>query len=323
MKLSIVIPFFNSEKYLRECLDSIFRNKVRNFAKNVEIILVDNNSADGSRKIAREFVKKFPHTIKLFTCKTKGASAARNVGIKKARGEYIWCVDSDDWISDDAIAAIFAAVKTRPDVVNIGMKMIWPDGRERWLPAVDTRKKNWRKTFVRYGFGVVQLISRREWLIANDLFFDEGIMHEDMALLSSFVLFAKKVNFVEKPIYFYRQHMESVINKSDWSPSFFDIFPALEKLYARFEKENAVAKFHDELEHFFIWNLLSDSARDFGNFREGKSGFKKSRALLKKYFPRWRTNKYLRAKSRRVILRTQLAYFGIVRERFKKEKMRR
>lgn len=323
MKLSIIVPFFNSEKYLRECLDSILKNKVRNFAKNVEIVLIDNNSSDNSRKIAREFAKKFPETVKLFSCKTKGAAAARNVGIKKARGEYIWCIDSDDWITVDAISEIFAALKTRPDVVNIGMKMIWPDGRERILSAVGTSKKSWEKTFVRYGFGPVQLISRKDWLIANNLFFDEGIMHEDMALLSAFVLFAKKVNFVKKQIYFYRQHMESVINKKDWSASFFDIFAALEKLYARFEKENAVEKFREELEHFFIWNLLSDSARDFGNFKEGKIGFQKSRKMLKKYFPNWRKNKYLRAKSRRAIIRTRLAYWGIVRERFKKEKLRR
>ena len=71
----------------------------------------------------------------------------------------------------------------------------------------------------------------------------------------------------------------------------------------------ALEKYHDELEWFFIWNLLIDSAADFSKFAEGKEGFKFSREMLKKYFPNWRKNRFLREKPLKLRIRVRLNYY--------------
>ena len=109
-------------------------------------------------------------------------------------------------------------------------------------------------------------------------------------------------------MYIYYQNPDSVLHKKDFNPHIFDIFPALEGLYQRFVKAKAEDKYHDELEWFFIWNLLIDSAKDFGQFPEGKSGFKRSREMLKKYFPKWRNNRFLRQKPIKLQIRVRLNY---------------
>ena len=94
MILSIIIPVFNAEKYLKRCLKSVFTAVA--FAPKVktEVILVDNGSSDNSLKIAEDFAKNSPLKIKILRCDTPGASAARNYGIKNAKGKYIWFIDS-------------------------------------------------------------------------------------------------------------------------------------------------------------------------------------------------------------------------------------
>ena len=83
----------------------------------------------------------------------------------------------------------------------------------------------------------------------------------------------------------------------------------LKSFYKKFEEAGAETLYHDELEWFFIWNLLIDSAKDFGKFAEGKPGFKRSREMLKKYFPGWRRNKFLRQKPLKLQLLVRLNYY--------------
>ena len=98
MLLSIVIPVYNVEDYLRECLDSVLRQTL----KDLEVICVDDGSMDGSPAILAEYARKDPR-IKVVTRANGGLSAARNTGMDAATGKYIYFLDSDDWIVDDAM----------------------------------------------------------------------------------------------------------------------------------------------------------------------------------------------------------------------------
>ena len=134
------------------------------------------------------------------------------------------------------------------------------------------------------------------------------MIHEDMEMMSALILYTDKYTCVDEPLYSYYQNPESVLHKSEFSPNIFDIFPALEGLYQRFVNAGAEKKYHDELEWFFIWNLLIDSAKDFGMFPEGKVGFPRSREMLKQYFPDWRKNRFLKQKPLKLQIRVRLNY---------------
>lgn len=309
IKLSVVVPIYNVEQYLKECLESLLGQDFLDF----EVILVDNNSTDNSRKIGLKYTKK-DQRFKMIECEKQGAAAAKNQGILVAKGEYIWCVDSDDYIEKGGMKKMYEfAKRNQADVATMGVNKIWPDGRKEYLRALAKMGDGVKKGFVMYGYGPWGFLAKRDFLIEHNLFYPEGIIHEDMALISAFVLYTDRIFGLEEPIYFYRQRKGSVLN-SAWSKKEFDIFVALEKLLERFEKEKQLKKYHQELEYFAIWNLLSDA---YCSFKKAKGmedegmGFKKSRDFLRKNFPKWRKNKYLKQKGFRMWIRQQLHYWGI------------
>ena len=320
MDVSIVIPAYNAEKYIGRCLKSVLRALVAaGNAVSGEVIVVDNGSSDKTLTVARECFKEISSgdlkQLKVRTCvlqcNTHGASAARNFGFKKACGKYIWFIDADDEIREDAVAKLMQAAKgdgTGADLVMMGAERIYPDGHKDYLSAVMPEKPDFKSRFVRYGMGPWQILIRRKWWMEQGFKFREGIMHEDMELLSAFILYTDRFVGVDEPLYLYYQNEGSVIHKSKFDPHIFDIFPALEGLYRRFKEAGAEGEYHDELEWFFIWNLLIDSAKDFSAFPEGKPGFKRSREMLSKYFPGWRKNRFLHEKPLKLRVKVRLNY---------------
>lgn len=307
IKISIIISVFNKEEYLGRCLDSILE-AIKGFSG--EILAIDNDSTDNSLAILRKYAKKYPKLISVLQCHTPGAAAVRNYGASKAKGEYIWFIDADDAIDNTAVEKLISkADNIQADLIMLGMKRIYPDGSSNYLSAVDPSTPDYKSRFVRYGMGPVQVLINRKWWIKNGFRFHEGIIHEDMELMSALILKANKYDCVDEPLYLYHQNPNSILHRNEYSPHIFDIFPALSGLYDRFKKEGAEKTYHDELEWFFIWNLLIDSAKDFANFPEGKPGFKRSRDMLKKYFPKWRKNRFLRQKPLKLRIRVRLNYY--------------
>ena len=307
MVISVIIPVFNAEKYLSRCLDSVILalGEIKG-----EILLVDNNSSDESVKLAEKYATKYPKLISVLHCNTAGAAATRNYGFKRARGEYVWFIDADDEISSDSISLLVnEAEKTKADLVMMGATRVYADGHTDYLSAVKADEPDFRSRFVRYGAGPWQFLIRREWWSSHNFAFCEGIIHEDMEMISALILYTDNFASVDRPLYIYYQNDDSVLHQKEWNEHAFDIFPALTGLYDRFKKAGAAKKYHDELEWFFIWNLLIDSAKDFARFPEGKPGFKRSRAMLREYFPGWRKNRFLRAKPLRLRLRVLMNYF--------------
>ena len=119
IKVSVIVPIYNTEKYLNKCLDSIISQKL----SNIEIILINNNSQDNSLKIAQSYADK-NHQIHIINLEHNvGASIARNLGIKKATGKYIGFVDSDDWILEDMYLKMFDLIEeTNSDFITCSAK---------------------------------------------------------------------------------------------------------------------------------------------------------------------------------------------------------
>lgn len=306
MEISIIVPVFNAKKYLERCLDSILKS-----LKGIsgEVLVVDNGSTDSSLSILEKYKRKFPKLVRVLQCHTPGAAAVRNYGVLEARSKYIWFIDADDEITEDAVGKLLETAKAQDaDMVMLGAKRVFPD-HEDYLSPVSTDETDYKSRFIRYGMGPWQVVIRRKWWNEQGFKFKEGMIHEDMELMSALILYTDKFSSVDKPLYIYYQNTGSVLHKSEFSPHVFDIFPALEGLYERFREARAENKYHDELEWFFIWNLLIDSAKDFAKFPEGKPGFSHSREMLKEYFPKWRKNRFLKEKPLRLKIRVRLNYF--------------
>lgn len=304
-KISVIIPVYNAEKYLNRCIDSVIKalRKVPG-----EVLLIDNDSDDGSLSILKNYASKYPF-IRVLQCHTPGASAVRNMGAKEAKGEYIWFIDADDEIAESAIDKILRkATDAKADIVMVGARRIYHES-EDYLSPVSPEEPDYKSRFIRYGMGPWQVVIKRKWWEKCGFKFKEGIIHEDMEIMSSLILYTDKLASIDESLYFYYQNSDSVLHKEKYNPHIFDIFPALKGLYKRFKDKDVQTLYHDELEWFFIWNLLIDSAKDFGQFKEGRPGFKRSREMLKKYFPKWRKNRFLKEKPLKLKIRVRLNYY--------------
>ncbi len=312
MDISIVIPVYNTKKFLKECFESI----VEGFPKKGEILLVDNGSSDGSLEMCKEIAKEHSF-VKVLKCEIPGASAAKNYGLRHAKGKYVWFIDSDDYVKKGSVSEILSRfVETNADVVTVGAKKVDEEGNEILggilKPVGPEISEDWLSKFIRYGLGPWQVVAKRDFLVKNNLFYDEGMIHEDMAIISTYILYTQKISAIEEPVYYYRQRKGSVLHGQTWNEKELDIFKALDLLLLRFEKKNAYEKYKAELEYFYIWNLLDDAAREFVKFPEGKKQFKRIRQVMKSRFPKWRKNKYFVKCPIMVRARCLTAYRGVV-----------
>src|SRR6185437_2989393 len=126
--ISVIVPFYNVENYLAECLDSILGQSFAHF----EVLLVDDGSPDGSRSIAERYVARDPR-VRLLTRPNGGLGAARNTGVRSARGEFLTFVDSDDLLPDDALLRLVdCGRRTGSDMVVGAVERF--DSTARWTP---------------------------------------------------------------------------------------------------------------------------------------------------------------------------------------------
>lgn len=126
-KLSIIVPVYNVEKYLSKCLESLIHQTLQ----DIEIICVDDGSTDSSLEILKSFAKT-DSRIKVFSQKNQGQSAARNLALKHAKGEYLGFVDSDDWVDLDYFEKLYRVAKSSNcDIACAGFKRC-----SRWKKSI-------------------------------------------------------------------------------------------------------------------------------------------------------------------------------------------
>ncbi|MBQ2498746.1 MAG: glycosyltransferase, partial [Bacteroidales bacterium] len=119
MKLSIVIPVYNTEPYLDACLASCLKQDVD--LSDYELVIVNDGTKDNAMAIAERFAKEYPN-ITIISQENAGLSAARNAGLVVSKGDYVWFVDSDDCIDKKALSLIFNKIEDKPDVICLQAK---------------------------------------------------------------------------------------------------------------------------------------------------------------------------------------------------------
>ncbi len=204
VKLSIIIPVYNVESYLKKCLDSI----IKNYNKNIEVILVDDGSKDNSGEICDLYAHEYDF-IKVNHRSNGGLSVARNTGVNLAIGKYIWFVDSDDYISDTSIVDIFTEIENDVDVI-VGNYSTFCENKIKdvYQDFIDIKDNELLfEYFNRLGnvsYAAVRFIVKREVIIKNNLKFIEGIYHEDEEWTPRVLCSAKSFSIIKDVIYNYR-----------------------------------------------------------------------------------------------------------------------
>jgi len=214
MKVSIIIPVYNVEKYLQRCIDSALAQTYL----NTEIILVDDGSKDSSGKMCDEITKK-DSRIKVIHKENGGLSSARNAGIELATGDALFFLDSDDYLSCDCISKCVAMLEENDaDIANVQMMYIAEGTNEEIKSDVIEIKEvlNTSKAIeaslyqILYSCCAPAKLYKRE--VIGDIKFPIGRLSEDLATCHLFINNASKVAYSNSYGYYYRQHDNSIMH---------------------------------------------------------------------------------------------------------------
>lgn len=231
--ISIIIPVYNVEPYIKECLESVV-NQHGIEDLNIECLIVDDCGKDNSIGIAKEFVSEYKGSIRfkiIYREKNGGLSAARNSGIKEAKGEYLFFLDSDDYLLPDALYNLYKVSRkySGVELVQGEIQVSQPKEYLKWLciSAATIREnisgiENCRKTLL---FDIPMTawakLIKRDFLIENNLYYVEGMIHEDdmWCLMASQYITSIACCFI--PVYYYRINIEgSIMNNNDKTNSY-------------------------------------------------------------------------------------------------------
>lgn len=225
--ISVIVPAYNAENYIRECLDSVFRQTY----ENIEVIVINDGSQDGTLEILKEYEITYDN-MQVLNIENNGQGHARNLGLSMARGEYVLFLDADDFIS--------------PITLEYSKKQIEKDGSDlcffNWSRFEDTEKVELpirKKRFLEDGllkdneclkmldlrpYYTVMNMYRRKFLIDNDITYGEGYLYEDVIFWLKVVISASRISVIKDKFYRIRAHRSSSTGSERTSDRHMDSF---------------------------------------------------------------------------------------------------
>ena len=227
--ISVIIPVYNSEKYLHKCIDSVLAQSYTNF----ELILVNDGSTDGSGKICDEYAEK-DERVRVFHKDNGGVSSARNIGLKNSSGDYIIHADSDDLMLSGALESLYYEAKQSNSDIVIGNYIIRYGSKDNFVNL------NLTEFITSYDFLYGMLMGKYHGSLCNKLikktcyqnylFYERVNYMEDTLMLSQIFLHNPSLAFIKNKVYVYIQREDSITNK----PSLESI-QSIEKVILRLE----------------------------------------------------------------------------------------
>lgn len=210
--LTIIIPAYNAEKYIEDCVESC---ESIDLAKDIfEIIIVDDGSNDSTPKKLCELASRF-NNISVFTQENQGQSVARNLGIEKAQGRYLWFVDADDYVLNEGIKQVIDKSQDLGlEITMFLMKVFHPDGTSHISdhPYLQPNVLSTGETVLLSGYcggSVCSTLYSRNFILNNNLRFVKGIIHQDSEFSIRAIALASRVYNIGIPLYVYSYNENS------------------------------------------------------------------------------------------------------------------
>lgn len=265
-KVSIILPVYNVEKYLSACLDSLLAQTL----EEIEIVAVNDGSTDGSLQILQAYQSLNPEKLFIFSTENHGVSRARNYGFAHSHGEYVWFVDSDDFVEPDACRLLYEkATADGNDLVLFRYYNVDSETGIRKEYIASCHNQNFRVADKPYE---LPAISPYPWIkfihrnLFNGLCFPEGIRFEDLPVAYLLAVKARSIGYVDQCFYNYRKNVGFL---SRLTPSTLHIRNAIIFMKEEMEKLGLFEQYQTELDfiavrHFFyrFWKLLTNYETD-------------------------------------------------------------
>lgn len=290
IKVSIIVPFYNVEKHIEKCLDSLVNQTLR----EIEIILVNDGSQDNSEKIAKEFQQRFPTKIKYYEKANGGLGEARNFGIQYAIGEYIAFLDSDDYVEPNMYEEMYKKAKEEnSDMVECDFLWEYPNKIKN---DIGEKYVNQKEMLLKARVVAWNKIIKKELYIEHpEARFSVGLRYEDIEGFYKMLPYIEKVSFVKKTFIHYVQRQNSISNSQNSKNE--EIFKVLDNVIEYYIEKNIYEEFKTELEYTYTRYLLCSSLKRISKIKDKKTRtelVEKTWQKLNKKFPNWRRNSILK-----------------------------
>lgn len=273
MIFSVIIPVYNVEKYLPECVNSVLNQDFYDY----EVILVDDGSTDSSGNICDEYAKEYSN-IKVIHKENGGLSDARNFGIKEAKGEYLMFLDSDDfWYGIDVLSGALDTIRTQnnPDLILFGITDYYPDREavQKVFPQYKMTGKffsdfRYLNDMLLYKATACDKIIKRKLITDNKLFFLKGKTHEDIAWSIDIIPHIDTYVFYPKNLYMYRKNREGSITYVVKPQSVIDIINIMCKRKDYLSTIEGGNQFLAYVYVTYLWHINILSNRKMENLRK-------------------------------------------------------
>lgn len=243
--VSIIIPFYDVEDYIEECLKSVIDQTY----KNIEIICVDDCGPDNSYTIVKKYMN-IDDRIRLIRHKENlGLGGARNTGLQNANGSFIYFLDSDDYIENDYIEKMVFNIKDADLVCNNKMLKFYEDGTKEFIDGKDIKSKY---QVLKYDESIYNLMLtsacskmyRRDFLIDNNILFPNKLKFEDFYFINILKTKIKKIVFIYNSTYYYRQRQNSIIAQYKIKNNQKDSIYIIENIYKYYKENDLLDKYN-------------------------------------------------------------------------------
>ncbi len=249
MKLSVIVPVYNVERYLAACVDSLLAQTLG----DLEILLVDDGSADSSGEIADRYAAAHPDRIRCLHVDNGGQGRARNFALPLARGEYLGFVDSDDWVLPDMYEKLCRrADETGADMVACDFLERYEDGSEKEVPGA------FQDHPLSFAGSCCNKVFRAS--LAQGLRFPEGLWYEDFYYSAMMLVRARRTEYLREPLYIYRRGQPSTMHNNNAEKNL-DMLRIMELL----EKEFDARGRREDFEFLLINHVLLDTISRLAN----------------------------------------------------------
>ena len=278
MKFSIIIPVYNVEKYITKCIESVKAQTLTDF----ECLIINDGTKDNSVEIANKAINGDDRFV-IHHKVNGGLSDARNYGIAKAQGEYVFLLDSDDYIGETLLEDTYnMAKKYDSDIVCFDMMYVCEDGRESVSSGGNFEVTNFKDnpSLIFINNSANNKIYRRTFL--EDKEFVKGMWYEDLAVIPTWLAKANNVSHVAKPLYYYWQREGSISHSAD--PRIFDIYTSIDM------NKKALGLSSEALSKLYFNDCLVMTTlriRDIEDNKMRLEFYKRNIEELDKHYPNW------------------------------------
>lgn len=290
IKVTLIIPIYNSEEYIERCIDSLLEQTL----KDIEILCVNDGSTDNSQQILEKYAEKY-NNITVLKKENGGCGSARNLGIENAKGEYIEFVDSDDILEKDAVEKMYnSAKKYDSDLVVCGMyridevtgKIITQDMMNVRKEYIDLESDSMDELLF-INPGPCNKLHKKE--IFKKARFPKIPVVDDLMLTLQYMPYIKRISFVKEPLYKYKVRQESGVNTVEYST-----YEHMKKLFVEqrkdYSNEKLDTKYIEYISKMAYIHVGVSMLYRMGYIKDinMKSEINKTMKYLNEEFPKWK-----------------------------------